>query len=125
MASAADMMQVQSDLATLKGIVDQLGAQMQVTKIDLGNVTQANRIEMNKFEEQTVVEVRTMKDEVRTMKDAIQSTIVNATNEFEAQRQNQALLKMQTDQQKIDIETLLERTTRGNPQKSSRYSRSS
>ena len=84
------MQQMREDLATLKGIVDQLGAQMQLTKVDLGNVTAANINEMKKFEDLTVKEVIKMKEDINSTVVNANATVVNATQEFEAQRQNQA-----------------------------------
>ena len=101
MASAADMMAVQAELANIKGIVEQLAVQMQTNKIDLGNITAAQVAEMKSFEEQTVAEVNRMKEDIK-------STILNATQEFEAQRQSQAIHNMQIDQQQVDMESILE-----------------
>ena len=103
MASAADMLQVQQDLVQMKGIVDQLAGQMQTAKIDMGNIAQASLQEMKNFEEETVKKVQKVEADIN-------STVINAQNEFEAQRQNQAGHKSQIEQQQKDMETLLERT---------------
>ena len=59
-ASQADLVQVkglvdviQNDVGVVKGIVGQLGADMQTTKVDISNVTQQQITAMAKFESDT------------------------------------------------------------------------
>ena len=79
MATAADIQQVQQDLIGLKGMVEQLGFQMQLTKVDLRNITATNINQMKNFEKQTVKEVIKMKEDINV-------AYVNATQELEAQK---------------------------------------